>query len=94
MFKLEDLKKIVRALDPTKAYRRHVHWKYAPIPALNNLLDSLNAFWVEHHDIGDYIWQELLKPIPKSNDKDLSLVKSWRPISTCSSEAYIWINSY
>ena len=88
-FKMKDLRKVVKALDPTKSYDRHIHWKYAPKSALQCLLGALNGFWVEHQDLCNDVWKVSLRPIPKSDDKNLSLIKSWRPISIGSTEAFI-----
>ena len=88
-FDLHSVLQITLKLDPKKAYKRHLLWKYAPTSAIMNLKKALTLFWVEGKDLGSDIWRVDLQPIPKSQDKDLSDLKSWRPISIGTTEAFI-----
>ena len=54
-FHLHDVIKITQDLDPTKAYKNHILWRYAPTSALINLIHALNAFWVYGRSLGSDI---------------------------------------
>ena len=86
-FTLESINKIIDKLDNKKAYKNHTIWKFSPPNARKILLHCLNKFWTDGENLD--IWKVFIVPIPKGNKKDLSLKKSWRPISIGSSEAFI-----
>ena len=88
-FSVKDVAKIAESLDPKKSYKHNVHWKFAPTSALMNLQKALNSFWVNGENVGDRFWEVNMTPIPKSTDKDLTVLKSWRPISVGTTEALI-----
>ena len=88
-FHLRDVIRITQNLDPTKAYENHILWRYAPTSALINLTNTLNELWVHGKYLGAEMWNVLVNFIPKSAEKDLSNIKSWRPISVGSTECFI-----
>ena len=96
LFSTEELMNAITCINTDKSYKRHHHWQKLTSPAghsaircllevFNNwsqcTLEDISLFW----DMFD----TNLSPIPKKGKKDLSLVKSWRPISVGTSENWI-----
>ena len=89
---LAELKNAVKKIDTTKAYRRHNHWKLAPDIALELLRRCFNT-WIKSlaqpQPIAWDFLHSVISPIPKSAQKPISEIKSYRPIALATSEAFL-----
>ena len=76
-FTFQDIKKITECLEPKKSYKYNIHWKFAPTSALLNLYSALISFWLHGENVGFHFFQVNMMSIPKSQDKDLTVLKCW-----------------
>ena len=94
---LKEIDSAIMQIDTNKSYVRHNHWKY--LSSFNHaakqcLLYTFN-FWIKNtfSSVDVYFNWDLflanLNVIPKKGKDDLSLRKSWRPITIGSSENWL-----
>ena len=94
---LTELSHSISQLDPSKSFTRHSHWKsllqegHSAKICLLHLINSISKSILQGNNELDYqLLHTNLSPIPKKGKKDLSLIKSWRPISIGTSECWLW----
>ena len=95
-FTTDQINTAISHIDTNKSYARHYHWKH--LTAENHFAKLCLSFifnsWAADvmndscHDIWD-LFDTNLSLVPKNGKKDLSKVKSWRPISVGTSENWI-----
>ena len=95
-YNINEINNAIVDINTNKSYNRHFHWKKL-IPtnhfAKLCLRDVFNC-WANDvmNNVCDHTWHLFdtdLSPTPKNGKKDLSLLKSWRPISIGTSENWI-----
>ena len=96
LFTLDDINETILQINTNKSYTRHNHWKnlnFENHSAKRCLLEVLNFWQCSVLSNNSYFEWDLflanLRVIPKKGKKDLSLKKSWRPISIGTSENWI-----
>ena len=92
-FTLNDLNLAIEDINMRKAYRRHKIWKICSTQLSRMvLIECFNNFskdlLINGHATWDFL-ESTISPILKSADKKPSLIKSYRPISLMSSEAWL-----
>ena len=95
-FKISEINNIINEINTSKSYERHNHWKFlqfANHPA-KLCLNEVFKFWILNvlRKNNYFDWDFFLTNvsfIPKRDKKDLSIKKSWRPISIGTSENWI-----
>ena len=91
LFSIHELNEAISRINVSKSYKRHQHWKNLISPnhvAKQCLINVLNN-WLrnilteeESYNIDEWdMFITNLNPTPKKDKKDLSNIKSWRPIS-------------
>ena len=93
---MNEINNAINDINTNKSFTRHSHWKYLNSfdhSAKNCLCEVLNG-WVGKAISDDpYLDWDFFKTnvrvIPKKDKKDLSLKKSWRPISLGTSENWV-----
>ena len=95
-FNISEMNVAISVIDTNKSYSRHFHWKYLNSAFHNAKLCLLRALNTWSHNVlcnkRDLLWRMFdtnLKPTPKPNKRDMSSVKSWRPISIGTSENWL-----
>ena len=79
-----------------KSYDRHYHWKNLHLEAhaaklcLNTVFNNWSKAALNNTRNSTFsLFDTHLTPIPKTNERDLSLLKSWQPISIETSENWM-----
>ena len=95
-FHIDEINTAICNIDTNKSYKRHYHWKYL---LSNNhlakrcLLTVFNAWsrnvLLHNNSISWDLFETDLNTIPKKGKKDLSTVRSYRPICVGTSENWI-----
>ena len=93
---LDEINSTIELINTNKSYTRHKHWKFLHTEnhsAKFCLLHTMN-FWIKNafQDCSYFDWDFFLSNlnvIPKQGKKDLSLKKSYRPLSIGTSENWI-----
>lgn len=95
-FTIDEVNDAILLIDTNKSYNMHFHWKYLPsfyhtakyclVEVFNcwandSLTNKPRKLWT--------LFDTNLSPIPKNGKKNLSELKSWRPISLGTSENWI-----
>ena len=95
-FTLDELNDAIQLIDTDKSYSMHYHWKKLISSDHSAKLCLINVFdsWAEYtmNNVTGRLWTLFdtnLSPIPKNGKKNLSVLKSWRPISVGTSENWI-----
>ena len=96
-FNMHDLEKVISnsiARSLKKSYEHNFHILHAPRIALENILLGLNEWCKEacvNADIQPFDFlTSTINPIPKTGPRDLSMVKSWRPICCSSTVCFLF----
>ena len=97
-FTIDEIFSSIGCIDTDKSYSRHYHWKNLLSFGKNHhaflcLLTVFN-FWANNVasnvDVkGWSLFDTSLSPVPKTGKRDLSSIKSWRPISLGTSENWV-----
>ena len=96
-FNMHDLEKVICnsiARSLKKSYEHNYHILHAPKIALENILLGLNE-WCKDACVKadmqpfDFLTSKI-NPIPKTGPRDLSMVKSWRPICCSSTVCFLF----
>ena len=95
-FTIDEINTAITYIDTNKSYDRHYHWKYllSTRHSAKLCLCHLFDFWASDamSNRCSGIWplfDTTLSLVPKTGKRDLSLVKSWRPISIGTSENWV-----
>ena len=95
-FSVLEITDAISCINTDKSYKRHHHWQKLTNPmehsAVKCLQKVLNSWRKSTLDGTSQFWDLFdtdLSPIPKKGKKNLSDVKSWRPISVGTSENWI-----
>lgn len=94
---LDEINCAIMQIDTNKSYERHSHWKYLckTDHAAKQCLLNVFHFWTNNvlcneHTYFDWeFFHANLNVIPKKGKKDLSALKSWRPITIGTSENWV-----
>lgn len=98
LFKTDEIVSAILDIDTDKSYSRHHHWKKLLLYDRNHIaftcLQNVFNFWalaVFSDNCSDdwSLFNTNLSPVPKTGKRDLSLLKSWRPISLGTSENWV-----
>ena len=94
---IDEINCSILQIDTNKSYERHCHWKYLATYNHSAKICLLNVFrfWVDNalsNNFTYFDWDFFhanLNVIPKKGKKDLSALKSWRPITIGTSENWV-----
>ena len=98
LFKTDEIISAILEIDTDKSYSRHHHWKKIFLHDNNHIaitcLQNVFNFWAlsvfSDNCSSDWsLFDTNLSPVPKTGKRDLTLLKSWRPISLGTSENWV-----
>ena len=95
-FTILEINSVTKFINTNKSYKRHFHWKnlfseyHSAKLCLQQVLNSWsNDVYDDNINVCWNLFDTNLTPTPKHNKRELSSVKSWRPISVGTSENWI-----